>query len=254
MIGKLINKISRKFGVKISRVKKNKTMAFKEHNKPLFNEFIGVSGVGKTTLYRKLDFKKLGAVTITDFLRITNKNTDDTLFDDKEVYQKLAETKLEVINEKNVLALDKYRYISWFRSVIIQDLAVINNIFKHIVISDEGLVHNFNSELMKLYEANISEFKKLLKNRAFIYCFSDPQLIAEQILNRYKETGKLVPQHKNRTFEDLVFAQNKTMQSRENLISILEKENVPVLRINTSENDEDNVRKIYRFVSKLQQD
>lgn len=252
MIAKLVNKVARKFGFRIIRVKKE-SLGFREHKRPLFIEFVGAPGVGKTTLFNKLNLKKLRAVTITDFLRFIRKNKDDTFFDNKEVYQKLAATKLEVIYKRDVLALDKYFYISWFRSVITRDLEVINNIHRHLVITDEGLVHNFNSELIKLYETNNSEFRKLLKNRAFIYCFSDPQLIAEQILNRYGKTGTLLPQHKNKTSEELASDQVKAQKGKENLISLLEKENIPVLRINTAENADENVHKIYKFVENIQQ-
>ncbi len=98
------------------------------------------------------------------------------------------------------------------------------------------------------------KINELMKERAVIYCYTHPEVIAQRIQKRTKETGKLLPQHKVNSFEELVEQQKETLKVKEEFVNILRDCDVPVLRINTSDNLQENAKKVNDFIKNLQQE
>lgn len=251
MMGRIINKIAGIFGVRISRVKKKEKPRFKEFDKPLLIEFIGVSGVGKSTLYAQLDLKMKNWISIKEYLKYNNSEKNDLWVDELSLYQQFANINFSSICKSKMLSFDKFRIASYRYGLLRKDIVIYLRKDNAVVITDDGLVHNSNSAFIELYKESPSLFMELLKNKCFIYCYTNPERLGKQIVKRYEERGFMAPQHKNKSLEELIEIQDSLMKEREKLLGIFEKEKIPVLRVDTSDNAEINVKKIYDFVDAL---
>lgn len=127
-------------------------------------------------------------------------------------------------------------------------IAEWNNYFT--IIAEEGLLHNFSSEIetfIKNNNQNLGNFQ----HRAIIHCYAQPEQVAKQILKRYNEGGRLLPQHKNLSLEELTANQRTALENKMNFAETIEKVGVPVLYINTSDNLQQNAQKINSFIEQL---
>jgi len=152
-----------------------------------------------------------------------------------------------------MMGFDKLKVLSFFHKVLYQDglIGLYNR--NYTIISEEGLFHNFGNEIVSLLNSGDEvSVKELMRNRAVVYCYSTPEIIAHQIIKRYNETGKLLPQHKTDSFETLIEFQKEALINKERFIETLKSFNIPVLMINTSDDIESNAKKVNAFISSLQ--
>ena len=243
-ISRLINKIERKSYDNFFNCKKKSGI-------PLYIEFVGVSGVGKTTLFNY--FKKKTNINWIDISCFVYRNNNKFInFDKFENHQLLAHNKLLKVSQEDHLPFDKLQLLNFFYSVLRDDILVKELNVNETVISEEGLIHNFGDNILNMENIKTFDLDSLLSKRAFVYCYSTPEKVAKQILLRKDITGKLLPQHKNLTESMLVSAQRLALQEKSLLINYLQKRNVPVILIDTGNDLNENFREISNFILKLQ--
>ena len=136
----------------------------------------------------------------------------------------------------------------WNYKTLTED-ALISKFNKNsIVLSDEGILHNFQNSLLKIQESHPAELKEFLKNRAVIYCFADKEKIVNQIIQRQNETGRIVSHHKSKTKEELLKLVEKELNEKEEFLKFIELEGVRVLRVNMQDNPTINHLKIKEYL------
>lgn len=252
----ILLRIIRGLGYDVVKLKHPRLATNQKINRPLYVEFIGVSGVGKTTVYNqlKLQYKDFG-VDFGEFMStLTNfsiKQYRDHSFDERQFYQVLAYHKLEnILQKENYKPFDKLRVLQYFYTVIVSDKIVQDFNKEYLIISEDGLFHNFANELDKTIKVDAPAVKEM-QNRAIVHCYSSPAKVAQQILDRVKNGGHLVPQHKGLSFEELVSQQEKSLDAKKLFAEKLKSIGIPVLDINTSNDLSVSAKTIYDFIYKL---
>lgn len=247
----LINKVlSKTIGFNLTRAKTRRVDKIKGN--PLYVEFVGVPGVGKTTLYKNV-FKEIKRKwrDIHELKTIFIKHAEDQNAESLLCYQELAQHKMQSIETRNYSGIDQMKLVKYFHSVLIADSFgyLFNNDYN--VMSEEGLIHNFGDSLLALFKGNKEEFENLMKHRAVVYCHAPAEIVAKQILEREKKTGRLLPQHKVSSFDELVNLQNESLKLKQQLIDFLSKHDIPILSIDTSDPMTGNVAQVKHFLTEL---
>ena len=247
----IINRVLEKtIGINLKRAKTRKVDKVK--GKPIYVEFVGVPGVGKTTLYENV-FKEVKREwrDIHEFQRIFIKHTDGKAAESLSCYQELAKHKMQLAGSCDYNGIDQMKLVKFFHSVLIEDSLVylFNNDYN--VMSDEGLIHNFGEGILALSKSNKEEFESLMKQRAVIYCQTSAEIVAKRILEREEKTGRLLPQHKVDSFDELVNLQKKILEQKPQLDDFLSKYDIPFLSIDTSNPMTENVGQVKHFLTVL---
>lgn len=247
----IINKILERtvgFNLKRARIRSVK----KINGDPIYVEFVGIPGVGKTTLYENV-FKKVKRNwrDIHELQRIFMEHTNGIATESQLCYQMLAQSKMQSLETRNFSGIDQMKLVKYFHSVLIADSLVhlFNN--KYNIMSDEGLIHNFGEGLLALSISNSDELKNLLKRRAVIYCHTSAEIIAKRIIERGEKTGRLLPQHKVNSFDELVSLQKKSLDQKNQLLGFLSEKDIPFLSIDTSNPMTENVDQVKHFLTEL---
>lgn len=246
-----INKILGKtIGLNLMRTKPRKVDKVK--GKPIYVEFVGIPGVGKSTLFDNV-FKQVKSKwrNIHEFQKIFIQHVDGKAAESVSCYQDLAIHKMQSVASSNFSGIDQMKIVRFFLSVIIEDSLVSLFNKDYNVISDEGLIHNFGDGLLELCKNNKKEFDNLMKDRAVVYCKAPAEIVANRILGRTKETGKLLPQHKVKSFDKLVMLQKRSLKNKHQIIDLLYKYDIPVVSIDTSESINKNADKVIDFLNTL---
>lgn len=247
----IINRVLEKtIGIKLTRAKIRKV--YKTKKNPIYVEFVGIAGVGKTTLYNTVfeEIKKEWR-NIHELQRIFKEHNDSKAIESSLRYQKLADYKMESLKSREISGLDKMNIVKYFHSVLVADSIMHIYNKDYDIISEEGLIHNFGESIYKLFTTNKEETKNLMKNRAVIYCKTSPEIVADRILERQKKTGVLLPQHKVCSYDELVSLQKKSLALKHQFIDFLSEYGIPVLSIDTSNSMIENVIKTKSFLSEL---
>ena len=250
-LNNLINTfLGKSIGINLKRVKIRKVD--KAEGKHLYVEFVGVPGVGKTTLYNNV-FKQIKNkwLDISELQQIFAEHSNGKASESFSCYQDLAQHKVTTVASYDHSGLDKMKILKYFHSVLINDSLVYLFNKEYNIMSDEGVIHNFGEGIVALSKYKESEYKDFLKQRAIIYCETSASIIAKRIKEREKITGNLLPQHKVDSFDILVQHQEKALYNYRHIFDYSSKYNIPILPINTSEPMYDNIQKVIEFMTKL---
>ncbi len=238
-------------GFEIYRKSKKNKIKFDSSQKPLYIEFLGVSGVGKSTIFNALQKKEKFWLTVNEHNNSLGKH-QRVKFDKNSAEQRLAEQRWKYLKEKNYLPTDKLRVAYWNYVILNSDALLQKNNKNSIVLSDEGMVLSFSDAIMDLENENSKLLDDFLKNRAFVYCTARPDVILKRIESRRKQTGKVVAQHKTNSNQELLEIISQETKERDNLVDFLKRRNKPLLVIDTSEELDKNLSKVLTFIREFQ--
>lgn len=247
---KIANKIFSLLGLEVYRKTKKNGIQFPENHPANYVELIGVSGVGKSFIYHQLTKHQRNWWTTAEFIKQLEKVDADQILEQHAFYQDLAALRLQTIQNLNILPSSKFRIAHWnYRSL--QDDAVI---FQHnknaLIVSDEGLLHNFSNELTDLMAQKPDQVKPFLKNRAVIYCHASVDEIVQRIEKRTQETGRTIAHHRGKNTKELYEIVEKDLHEKEAFIQLLSLSGVPILKVSTQHQIKDNVKEITDFIKK----
>lgn len=155
---KYINAFLQKlFGIRIQRVEKQTEQKSENRrlNKAIYVEFVGTPGVGKTTICKKA--QKIA--NIWNGNNILN-NCNSTDIQNSLFYKMLAKQKLVNVTNQDLSDLDKMFLLGYFHKILVNDF-IINKCNNGIVVTDEGLVHNFDDEIFTLINDNATYINPL---------------------------------------------------------------------------------------------
>ncbi len=186
LIKYFLNKLGYKI-VRINPIKKIKIHTL-THQKPLFIEFIGVSGVGKSTLYKAMikqrasDDNWLG---VKEYINYINGNIWPLDKDIHPVYKKILNKKYEQVTRKYNIK-DTIGFMAFFLKNIKEEIIARHSNQKYTLVIEEGLFHNFGSAIMELHQKNEIDLNSLIKNRALVFCYATPEIISKELLRDTK--------------------------------------------------------------------
>lgn len=259
MIHKINNILQKYLGIKV--IKTGNVSPFRnvfskrkniEITPPIYIEFVGVPGVGKTTLFKEIDFNMHpNLITSSKFLNYHSIKDKINSLDKNEVYQKLADYSFARISKSNYLHSDKLMLAAWSYYAISTDLEIVNSSSNHTIISDEGIFKNLRPSIYDLYKNDIELFKHLINNRAIVYCYASTEVIVNRIQNRINVHGNLLPQYKVDSYDELYNEIDGSLIKWDEFINYI-KDYLPILRIDTEEDIYQNTLKIADFIRMLQ--
>ncbi|WP_426483861.1 hypothetical protein [Flavobacterium sp. 2] len=210
-------------------------------------EFVGVSGIGKSTLYHAT-IKRLSGQWKFNFF---NLKFEESLFDNKisEIHWSLLKDKLSNVDIYSCDHSRKIQLLSYFNKVLLDNLKMINENDQIGFFIEEGVSHNFSEELQKLSD---EELKVILKNRFLIYVkTNDPSIVVTQIRKRTNEGGHTVFHHIGLNDEQLSELVVDDMKQLESFFNRIEKIKIPFCSINIEDGLEAGISKIVQFENQI---
>lgn len=254
-IKSLIIRIFHSLGYNLEKRKelKEQVLDYRKYNKPLNIEFMGASGVGKTTLFNELikeREREIKWITPEEFIQIERYEIDE-----KNIFnsfnEEIIKVKTKIILDRNHSPSDKLKLLSFFYQNI-KIIAMVKNFNKnYTVVFEDGLFHNFGDALMSFFEETDSQFEAMIANSAIIYCSNEPEIIAKQILKRRDTESILHPHHRFTAFEDLVDYQKKNIERLEKQMDVFKKFDIPIFKINTADDLRENAIKVNEIINSL---
>ncbi len=197
-------------------------------------EFIGPSGIGKSTLFKeyfsKADFN---FYTQYDIFKIKYKLGEQNIL--SSIYKELLFNKHHNLLERAYNAYVSTELLNYFTKIVSEDIIIQNSHKDFGFILEEGIVHNFSMELLQLTNEHLS---LLLKNRIIVYMRPEnPNLIVQRIKKRANDGGHTVIHHNNKTYEELLNIAIQSIVIFDKLIDKLKELNIPYLQIIAEENN-----------------
>lgn len=215
-------------------------------------EFVGPSGVGKTTLYNVLLARRMSTdiwITVDELLNFYKK-TGSNQCKLNEVYEILLTMKLKDVTKKEFKIIDKYSILDFFYKNIQIDAIINNQALPALIVLHDGIIHNFSNELYLLNKNNTNLYFNIFKNRAVVHCYASPQLISENILKRNSE-GHSRPQHKFLTKGQLMEQSGDILTNKAQFVAQLKQYKIPCLEINMENDISQNVATVNKFIGEL---
>jgi len=250
VLRKINDVLDKTFGIRIEKSLKTNIKP-QNTDEPIFIEFIGPSGVGKTTLFKKMKElnKNNSWIGIKEYYKFkANKGKYNRDF---KLYESLIDYKIKNISQADFDAYKKLRLLSFFYKKLKEELFARSTNDEFAIVLEDGIFHNFTPEFIRLSEEKSDSFKRLLQKRAFVFLHAPPEYNARNILKRKKETGAIRPQHEKLNNEELISRQTQVLRTKQKLITIIDTFEIPILKIDTSEDLMINAQKINGFIEEL---
>lgn len=238
-------------GYEVYRKSKKDNVEFPIDQRPLYIEFLGVSGVGKSYIYKEISNNQSNFWSIEDFKKNINNCNEQKLLDNLSFYQNLAKTQWKYIDNLDILNVEKFRIAHWNYKTLLDDALIFLYNTNSVIISDEGILHNFQHALLKISTESPNLFEDFIKKRAVVYCFSPTDIIVDQILKRKEITGRVIAHHKGKSKEELEEIVKIDLEKKEEFSEFLINSGIPLLRINTQDCLEFNSNKLNEFIFQL---
>jgi len=220
-------------------------------DQPFYIEFIGPSGVGKSTLYNAFKQHRTDKDTwigIDEFL--------GTLPDRKltkevpAIYKRIIKRKWEFEAKRDPSFRDLDFYMNYFFRNLKEDILQFSHNTQSMVVSDEGLFHNFGDCLMALQAETEAEaqVRAITRNRAIVLCHGAPETIARQIRDRESRTGVINPRHVGLSDEELMEMHRSLEDTYAERSSFITSLGIPILELHTADLPDDNMERFRTFL------
>lgn len=218
----------------------------------LIVEFVGPSGVGKTTLCNAyLDFQRLSVPGGNILTRKYVEQLDalEPSIKGHSLYNTIFEHKInDITRRKNESFFSKYSRVESSFNCIKADLLITNSIPNRLFILDQHIIQLHRRTLSEIRDEY--DLRELYENRLVIYCTTSPETIVKQIKKRAKTTEGIQPFHDGLTDEELFVKEAKIINIWEEDMEIHKNHGMKVLRIDTQNNMEENCLLVDNFIKK----
>ena len=243
---------------KIKNIQKYKTS---EMSSGLIIEFMGPSGIGKTTLFNEIwRYHKKKWFSKNDIVLLKEKNDIDpfSIFDDfnSTLYEKLLWKKFFLTFQGDRLLKTKVSLYEFYRKQIEIDIFVSHYKLPKGLLSDDGICGNFLEEVIyillktKENDALLYEIKKFFSNRSIVYFHANPSIIIDHLKQRSIDKPNSNNDYYSFYGPDIdSFVQNM-IDKFEILINLLEDMNIPIIKIDMkNESRVEQVQKVNSFIN-----
>lgn len=221
------------FGVKLSRVSPQKTVPLSSSRNGFLIEFMGASGVGKTTLrnhylkHHKIKFPS--AILTEQDLKSYKSPLEEEVNSRNSIYNSLYDSKLQRLSKARQAFTRNNRLANLFFRTLSDDYLIRNYLADRFVFMDQHVFKFFAEDFLRIENDQKKEF---LKNRIIIYCKASPEKIIENIHKRTR-SGTTRPGHQTKKDTELYQRITAHLDGRKKDLVQLKKAGVTILEINT---------------------
>lgn len=250
-------------------------------------ETFGLPGVGKSTIISRLFAKRsiMNTEYISDYeaiieprascMKVILSDTKGKVAISKIPYaQRLLYRSPSNITYNNVLlhlgkdvrefvhfCLQKYEFdnlnpiyrlkgMSWILDVL-ENYSLIRasrNILPPIIV-DEGFMQKVHSIIpLEDGDGQNNYFNKMPKSDAYVYCYASVDVVKYRVIKRRDEGERLTLRHSLLSNDELYDDLNRMHQVFENMAKKIQKQNIPILYVNTEISLDKNINNIRKFV------
>jgi hypothetical protein len=160
--------------------------------KGLYLEFVGPSGIGKSTCLEHFKNHAAGSWNFNSAVP-AGLTTQETERFDGNIHWDLWQKKADFVQNLATSGLSKIKLMLHFNHVLHNDLLIFNQPHDQGFFLDEGLCHNFSLQLNALTDGL---FTSIMHGRALVFLIAEhPETVVERLRKRQRETGFMVPHH-----------------------------------------------------------
>lgn len=211
-------------------------------------EFIGPSGVGKSTLFSEVKKYTVGNWFYKEDISNILLGHGDGEVDDH-YHWRLLFAKSRYLEDYKANGYEKIKLMKYFSEVILGDLVTFEGVSEKRLFLDEGLCHNFSKELMEFSDSDLAA---LMAKRALIFVQArDTLTIVKQIRKREIELGHKIAYHVGLNDNELINMAEASALSLEILVKRVKPFGVPVCIIFTEDDIHLNVKRVLEFESQF---
>lgn len=252
MYKKINRLLERYFNVRISRAQGTEFISGKQSvgGDNLIIEFMGASGVGKTTLrdyylkHHTTNFQR-AVITEQDLSKYIIEPEEEPS-DKNEFYNHLYLLKLKRMSQSNDTFFKSNRRVNLFYKYLHNDYLIRNFLNDKTALLDQHVFKFFTEDFNRLGESSVK--MGFLKNRVIIYCSASPEQIVAYIQKRSK-SGSTRSVHFNKQKGELLKETKEHLEARKNDIDKLEKSGAQIIRVDTELELAENTKVIDNFLS-----
>lgn len=244
ILNKINNLLEKTFNIRL--IKSKPMPKVKNNSDFLIIEFIGASGVGKTTLcnyFIKNYRKDMYDISLFDNY-LYNENS---FFKENSIYNELLSKHITLIGTLNKNGEEMLQSILFSKKILIREITINQYLKKGVYFLEEGLYHIFGTHIQNYTDKDIIE--KLSKNRALIFCEANPEFIYNNIKKRNRQTGI----HSDLTDKQILNNINFTLKNKKIQLERFKKLGIPILELNTENEMDNNCNLINQFIKGLNQ-
>lgn len=214
-------------------------------------EFIGPSGVGKSTLFEEIKNRTAGEWYFREKLPgLTLKHNQDMM--DGGLHWKVLFAKSVNLEERLLNGFRKAKLMRYFSEVILHDLHLIYGLSDRGFLLEEGICHNFSKELNDLPD---DDFKKIMAGRALVYLKpKNSSIVVKRIRERAKNGGHIVTHHIGLTDNQLREIAETNMTNFDTLTSRAQAIGIPVCTVYAEDDINQSAKTLLDFERRLIRD
>ena len=221
---------------------------------PLRIEFLGPSGIGKTTLSEELvrRRRKSDRWVLARELAVGGQNM--TVSRDVELdehYASLLELTIQSVAAKPIPVATKYWLLSFLHHNLMIDWHLSRFGGCDPIVVEDGILHNFSPAIRALAERHDNDnLDVLLRNRAVVYCYGSTDLLVERIEKRSRE-GRSRPQHEEKSSRELCEQSSRVISGTANVLALLRNYGLPCIELDMADALHENAERIRTFIQEV---
>lgn len=186
--------------------------------------FIGLSGCGKSTLIHYLVAQRL----IVRKRRSSAPAPNDTFVDDVRLDEAYVALMREGLRAR--VTPERARFLI---DAIYKDWKLTRMSAAQCIVQDEGIFHHLPNEISNLSREDGAIVRQLARNRAIVYCFADPDIVANRIIRRRQDTGRVILQHRGKSDAAIRASLHDIADARLYMLEELDRCGIPFIKIDT---------------------
>ncbi|GEM_PF-5853020 len=207
-------------------------------------EFIGPTGVGKTTLFERIKNHTSAQWYYRENLSSLKLKEWEGILSGS-LHWKILFDRLLRLNGLNLDGFYKTKRMRYLAQVMLYDLHLHNGVSDKGFLLDEGICHNFTKELNALPE---DEFKTIMAGRALIYLVpKNPSTVLKRIRKRAQNSGKTLGHHKGLSDDELRLKAEFHMNQFDILVSRARSTGIPICIVYAEDEPDRNAETILGF-------